>query len=117
MARAQIYRAQCGHEGCKELALYEYFRRDESIALQKRYGNGQYRCVRHSRPDEVLSTDNTMRVTVLQIFEERSGRYWGQTKAGSGFVHGDGYKAFAEDFPPGTTLRITAEVIPPGERQ
>jgi hypothetical protein len=34
---------------------------------------------------------------------------------GSGFIYGSGYKAFADDFPEGTILRITAEIILPNK--
>jgi len=31
----------------------------------------------------------------------------------SAFAHGPGFKAFADDFPPGTRLRVTVEIVPP----
>lgn len=32
-------------------------------------------------------------------------------------MHGPGFKAFAEDFPDGTVLRVTAEIILPSREQ
>lgn len=37
------------------------------------------------------------------------GKFWGS----SGFIHGPGFKAYPNDFPEGTIIRITAEVILP----
>lgn len=34
-----------------------------------------------------------------------------------GFVYGPGFRAFAKDFPAGTVLRVTAEVILPAKAQ
>lgn len=36
-----------------------------------------------------------------------AGLFWDD---GSGFTHGTGYKAYADDFPPGTRLIITARI-------
>lgn len=104
-----INRFVCGHEGCREWARYEADTRAESIEQQKRYGNGRWRCVRHSQSDEVLSATNPIRTTEVVSRQEKHGRYFGYF----GFVHGPGFKAFADDFPPGTLLRVTAEIVLP----
>lgn len=111
--RPSIVRFKCGHPGCEEFARYEADNRQHAIELDKRYGYGKYRCVRHSQPDSVLSADNVKIVDELISIEEPHGLYWGKEKAGSGFAHGPGFKAFAEDFPAGTILRVTAEIILP----
>lgn len=117
MARENYYRAKCGHEGCTEFARYTYSNRNELRRLDQTYGYGKYRCVRHSQPNEVLSPDNLLRTGEFIIFKEDYGRFWGKDQARSGFMHGPGFKAFAEDFPDGTVLRITAEIILPlGEK-
>lgn len=108
----KIVRAECGHPGCKEIARLEADNREDARRLCQKYGNGQWRCVRHSQPNEVLSLANSH-----IVFEAASKRvvpgcddlFWGN----SGFVHGPGFKAFADDFPPGTRIRITAEILPP----
>lgn len=108
-----IFRATCGHQGCTEFARYEADNRRHYIDLSSRYGNGQWRCVRHAQPSEVLSSDNVKTVNDLRVIESKGTLYWGKDKAWNGFSHGPGFKAFAEDFPEGTILRITAEVIFP----
>ncbi|PXW76007.1 hypothetical protein C7451_106171 [Blastomonas natatoria] len=105
----------CGHEGCTERATYRYPTRRDLVSSyeSKNYSNGRWRCVRHTRPNEVLGIDNlaTCHETVL---EERSyGKFWGN----SGFIHGPGFKAFADDFPPGTKIIVRAEVVLPDARK
>lgn len=42
------------------------------------------------------------------------GLFWsGSGALTSGFIHGPGFKAFADDFPEGTRLRVTVEVVLP----
>lgn len=108
----------CGHEGCKANVSYEADTRKEQTALYVKYGQGRYRCVRHSQPDSVLSAERPKivheEVSVEQFAEHRGtresiGLYFGHF----GFVSGPGFKVFAKDFPVGTTLRVTAEIILP----
>lgn len=108
-----IFRAMCGHPGCNEFARYEADSRKHYIDLSIRYGPGKWFCVRHSQPGEVLSTSNEKIVNELRVIESRGSLYWGKDTAWSGFSSGPGFKAFASDFPEGTVLRITAEIIPP----
>lgn len=103
-------RFKCGHEGCNEFAIYDTYDRKHSIELQKRYGNGKWRCSRHSHPEEVLSLTNLSRTKVLTAFKEPSGLYWGQEKGSSGFTFGPGFKAYADDFPEGTIIEIIATI-------
>ncbi|MXN51852.1 hypothetical protein GR158_12040 [Shinella sp. AETb1-6] len=117
MARSYgMFRAKCGHEGCTEFARYEAGTRKHYLDLSLRYGNGKWRCVRHSQPDEVLSSTNTKLVNELRVIVDDGHSYWGKERASSGFKHGPGFKAFAEDFPEGTVLRITAEIVPAPSR-
>ncbi|MDM9644514.1 hypothetical protein [Rhizobium sp. S163] len=112
-----ISRFRCGFPGCEEIVRYETNNRKHAVDLELRYGNGQWRCVRHSQPSSVLSADNNRIVDEMAVFEETHGLYWGKDKAFSGFAHGPGFKAFAEDFPPGTILRVTAELVfPPHQK-
>lgn len=112
MSGHRTARFKCGHPDCREFAHYEIMDRAHSITLQRRYGNGQYRCVRHSQSDSVLSTERRSIVhemTAAAKGTDTSKLYWGF----SGFAHGPGFKAFADDFPAGTVLRVTAEIILP----
>src|ERR1044072_5050018 len=115
--RPSIVRFRCGHPGCEEFARYEADNRYHAIEMDKRYGNGKYRCVRHSQPDSVLSADNSKIVDELISLKEPHGLYWGNETAWGGFAHGPGFKAFAEDFPAGTVLRVTAEIILPATKE
>ena len=103
----------CGHDGCKESANYRYqTRRDmmESFEL-KHYSHGRWRCVRHSRPDEVLSASNPETRIEMVVEAKDHGRYFGS----QGFVFGPGFKAFAKDFPPGARLIVSARLVIPEE--
>lgn len=88
---------------------YEVMDRQHGIDLYRRYGDRQWRCVRHSQPDEVLSPQNRTRITEVVSRQAQNGRYFGNW----GFLSGLGYKVFADDLPPGTVLRVTAEIILP----
>ena len=112
MGRAYSTRVECAHEGCTEVAHFESRTRKEQHDTYARYFK-KWRCIRHSQPDEVLSQSNLFRSMDMAIFEESYGRFWGVDKAASGFAHGPGFKAFAKDFPSGTVLRVTAEIILP----
>jgi hypothetical protein len=111
MDKRRTYRAVCGHEGCTEYTFWEVFDRQHRISLDQRFGAGKYRCVRHSQPDQVLSAERRILTHEVTSRQEQSGRYFGH----SGFVSGPGFKVFAEDFPPGTTLRVTAEIVLPSD--
>jgi hypothetical protein len=122
MSRRQTTRFQCGHEGCKEFAVYDYTYADERKRLWDANGNGKYRCSRHTRMDENLSADNTRTVYELTATKvaASSGGYLDELfwcvaggRIGSGFMSGPGFKAFASDFPEGTVVRVTAEVVLP----
>lgn len=118
MARREYYYSPpCEHEGCRERASYVCAtRREQQEAMQSVKRRGGWRCVRHTAPDEVLSAENPYRETVLVSYEESYGRFFrreGQEKGGSGFQHGPGFKIYADDFPAGTRLIVTARVVTP----
>lgn len=107
MAKYSV-RAECQHPGCREVAHYEASTRKEQGEIYQRHGRSWF-CMRHTQMDETLSPTNLKHTTELVSRQETYGRFFGS----SGFVHGPGFKLFAEDFPAGTTLRVTAEIIPP----
>jgi hypothetical protein len=111
MAREYLARFECAHQGCREIGYYRASTRKDEADLYRRYGNKQWRCVRHTNPDEVLSETNSKRTFEIASREAPHGRYFGNF----GFVSGPGFKAYAKDFPVGTILRVTAEVIPPAD--
>jgi hypothetical protein len=111
-------RFECGFSGCSEIANYESATRSEQTKLYQMYGQGRWRCTRHSQPDTVLGASNPRRSYDVacseHFYESRStGKYWGAGSGASGFVYGPGFRAFAKDFPIGTVLRVTAEIIFP----
>lgn len=106
---------KCGYKGCSEVGHFESDNRAETIRLQKKYGNGKYRCFRHSKPDEVLSEDNLHRETTYVV--GKSAKYPHHNKlyfdGGRGVVTGPGFKAYASDFPAGTKVIVSVDVILP----
>src|SRR5665213_3189892 len=102
MARRQHnLMVRCGHEACKEYGHYTADNNAEYTDLSRRYGNGKWRCVRHSLPETVLSATNNVRtgdmVAKSVLYEGKSmGLFW---DGSSGFTSGPGFRAFADDFP------------------
>lgn len=99
--------------------------RKEQAEDYARYAKNPWRCYRHSKPDEVLAADNLARSTVLVAGRVRQsptrrdpkpgyidGLYWleGEVRRGGGLVSGPGFRAIANDFPPGTRLIVTARI-------
>ena len=111
MAREWTLRFVCGHQGCNESANYRYqTKRDmmESFEM-KNYSNGRWLCIRHSKPNEVLSGEN-LKTRSEVVSEIKCGKlFFGHF----GTITGQGFKAFADDFPEGTRLVVTAEIILP----
>lgn len=98
---------RCAHEGCTEIGRWTY----ETVRdLQTSFENkNEYRCVRHSSPNSVLGSSNTTTEKILlnKSMEGLPGLYW---DGYSGFIFGPGFKAFANDFPEGTRLVVTARI-------
>lgn len=109
MRRKPSTTVPCRHEGCTKTAHYQYDN-------QKDYVNGaksrdKWKCPRHSEPGRLISIDNPATTTVLIATSHGNppSLYWHDgEKLKSGQCHGDGYIAYAYDFPEGTQLTITA---------
>lgn len=101
----------CGHDGCTERVTYRYStRRDMEQSFElKNYSNGRWRCVRHTRPNEVLSINNLETCAELTVEEKEHGRYFGS----QGVIFGPGFKAFASDLPTGSKVIVTATLVLP----
>lgn len=108
-----ITRVQCGHPGCTERMFFTSSTRKEQRETADRYPPGKWFCSRHTRPDEVLSEENRRQTCFQHVVTQNGTKYWARATIGSGFTYGPGFKAFAEDFPEGTRLLITAEIILP----
>ncbi len=103
--------ANCHHEGCNESTFLMCESNEEYLRVERNNARN-WMCTRHSRPDEVLSVERPRIVYEIASSRLESGVYWGH----SGFAHGNGYKAFCKDFPEGTILRVTAEIVLPTEK-
>lgn len=105
------FMVRCSHKGCIETATYRYqTRRDMMNSFEvKHYGNGGWLCIRHTRPNEVLSATNTKTVAELTNEQKPYGRFFGN----SNFVSGPGFKVWSKDLPEGARLIVTAEVVLP----
>lgn len=108
MTREYWSRFECAEPGCTEHSNFTSRTRAEQAETYRNY-YGKWRCTRHSRPDELLTLQRRKITSEIVSDERPHGVYWGN----NGFVFGPGFKAFSKDFPPGTTLRVTAEVILP----
>lgn len=117
MKRQITLNVKCSQDGCREYAHYECSSRREYSELYERKKN--WLCNRHSSPNEVLSLENTDAKQVLFVAETQIGKFWqlekdfGTSKMQSGFQYGNGYRAWAKDFPVGTKLIISAQIIKP----
>lgn len=112
--RSHRFSIRCHREGCREYGFWEPANAADAKRVYAEVRDS-WKCTRHRSPEEVLSPTNLVRVT--RMVAAKSTRYpnltqlfWGD---GSGFTFGDGYKAYADDFPEGTILEITAKVILP----
>ena len=114
---------KCSHKDCKEIGFYTFNTKRDLSEHYKRIS--AYTCLRHKEPLSVLGLDNlttTNRIVCkTKILDEGSplGKFWqeerdfGTNKFLSAFQYGNGYKAYANDFPEGTEITITAVVSLP----
>jgi hypothetical protein len=107
------YRRQCEHPGCKEVRRYGAdTQRELREALKSRR---KELCPRHTDPESVLSATNRQTEVVIVNQEHATfpcTMFWdGKT----GFVYGPGFRAFADDFPAGARIVVTARLELPGD--
>lgn len=107
--REWTFTGTCGHKGCAERFTYRYPTRSDLLSSfeVKNYSDGRWRCARHSKLDEVLSPSNPTTTHELVNEQKPYGKFWGS----SGFIYGPGFRAFAEDFPAGTKIIVTTQVV------
>jgi hypothetical protein len=70
-----------------------------------------WKCSRHKYPDEVLTLSRRIIRHESTIVQRDSGRYFEVGSLGHGYMHGPGFRVWAEDFEVGTVLRVTAEIV------
>lgn len=109
------YRARCTHPGCNETSHYEFERKSDLKEVLPKLK--EWKCSRHSRPDEVMSPNEwNKEVAVVSEMVMRTdgvtplGLFWNFGKYRNGFISGPGFKAWAKDFPVGTVLTVTARI-------
>lgn len=118
MARSQTTTIRCtGNSSCPDVGVFEYSNRREYSEIHRRHAN--WRCVRHARPETVLSVGNPVRTTTVVLHRPESAFHKGERveflswSTGSGYLQGPGFQAFSEDFPEGTKIEVTARLILP----
>lgn len=105
---------KCTHEGCKEFSITNHRTYKEMREYQST--KKKWTCPRHSHPEKVLSIENNNTVETLIVESTDNGQYWrklGSQNLSSGFQHGNGYRAWAKDFPVGTKLIVSTQIITP----
>ena len=117
MSRRREYhlRLRCPVESCSESTFYVYTTQRDYAEGAKR--NKGWKCLRHSDPDRVLRPDNPELTKVLTVsrsprFPDLESLFWvgEDDTTGNGFAHGFGMRAFADDFPKGARLVVTARI-------
>ncbi len=114
MSKRVIFRRlACASKPCPEFGYWEFANQREYLDHAKRVR--EWRCLRHDHPEKVLSLENPRREWISEPaarserFPDLPDLFFGS----HGFLHGDGYYAYAKDFPAGTRIRVTAEVLLP----
>lgn len=127
MSRRRTYTRPCTTTGCRETSQIEYTARRDLDTVSP-----TWKCRKHAKPDEYLSTTNREQTAVLELHPKYRtnmdreqvllGNYWGPEgepdKAFHGIVSGPGFWAEAKNFPPGTRLVVTVRIeLPDGGEQ
>ena len=110
MRRERILLCPCTEPGCTDVARYSYAslrELNESFELLHR---ATRKCVRHTKGRSVLSPANTRSEWTSEPLAEKS---YGKFIGGQGVIIGPGHYVEAKDFPVGTRVRITCEVLLP----
>lgn len=116
MKRGKVASYVCASQPCGETGYFSYSNREQGMDLQRRY-SGKWKCIRHTKPEEVLTRANPHREMIKTLTLGPSGNgpglYWIPQDGGgmvSGFAYGDGWKAFHEDFPAGTRIVVRTTI-------
>jgi hypothetical protein len=110
---------RCAEPGCNECGHFGFdTKRDQR---ESKVSSKPWWCSRHTNREGVLGMNNlTFTATKtyeaipskLQLLEGKL--FWNGT---NGYAHGDGWKAWAKDFPPGTkiVMNVSAQVVLPAK--
>lgn len=109
--RRRSMTASCHTDGCKESTFFEYSNSAEYVSAAR--SAEAWKCLRHKDTTAVLRPDNPRVAYEAIVMAETYGLFWSDnSKPVNGLLHGPGFYAFAADFPVGTKLRVTAEIVP-----
>ncbi len=107
----------CSDPSCMETSTFQYSSKKAYMEAYKRH-KGVWKCARHKEPEKLLSIDNP--TTRTEIVAAKSSSYpdleelfWHGGSFTSGYTQGIGWKAFADDFPPGTKIIVEATLVLP----
>lgn len=111
MPRTRHITLRCAHPGCHETAFGSYDNQRERAEWLKK----PYHCYRHTQPDEVLSPESPTRTTTWTVVENEHGRrrIGPPGREYGGIENGPGFKFIADDFPAGSRLVVSVQVLPP----
>ncbi|QLF83870.1 hypothetical protein SEA_MOOSEHEAD_62 [Gordonia phage Moosehead] len=107
--RGYTLRWRCAEDGCTEQYYTAVDYKADYHAAYRRQSEKPWRCLRHNGNGGVLSPENTLIRTEVPMTVKSYGKFWDRR----GLVTGPGFKAYADDFPDGTTLIVTVEAILP----
>ena len=105
MAGKYTKSTKCSYDGCKDFGVQSFRTKSEMRAYKRPFW-----CARHRNPETILTATKKRIESVLISKETKVGIYWDGV---FGLKSGHGWKAFAEDFPEGTKLKITVEIETP----
>ena len=114
--RGGTQRFGCHHPGCRESVHVQYDTLRERLETAKSSYYSNWKCVRHAQPEKLLTLDGPAVSVVLECVEENGSHYWreqGKERGFTGFNHSSAHNAYAQDFPVGTVLVVTAYVETP----
>ena len=110
-SRRRSITVSCHTDGCGESTFFEYSNSTEYVSSAR--AADAWKCLRHKDTTAVLRPNNPRVAYEATVAAETYGLFWSQNgKPVNGLLHGPGFYAFAADFPEGTRLRVTAEIVP-----
>lgn len=113
----------CADQPCPEKVVYHHeTRRDEAASIKDQQAR-PWKCIRHSKPGEVLTPERQEITSVMTAVPRPNASRWESRRIWdapgwlrqSDKIDGVGFMAFADDWPEGTRLEITARILPPEE--
>jgi hypothetical protein len=110
----------CAEPGCTEVTIVSCKTRKRHIEAYSKY-NG-WKCLEHKYPERNLTPTNRKIICEITAKVPEGWRhspklFWHGGRITSGYASGEGWQANSDNFPEGSIIRITAEVILPDDDQ